>query len=119
MVFGAYTGVDPSSNTNQGASALTNLTNDSPSMGNFGSTNPWDLVDVNGFGYNDPLAGGTGMMDTGSSAWLLPFNIEPPNFGGIDDYGNTALDGMDFGDLSGAGVGSEAGGQFPEQNSNS
>lgn len=115
MVFGAYTGVDASTNANHGA-ALTNLGDGSPSMGNFGSTNPWDQLDVNGFGYNDPLAGGMGMMDTGSSAWLLPFNIEPPNFGGMNDFGNAALDGMDFGDLSGPGVGDEVGGQFSEQN---
>lgn len=69
---------------------------------------------MNGFGFNDPLGGGMGMMDTSSSAWLLPFNIEPPNYGGMEEFGNTALDGMDLNDLAG-GV-SDVGGQFAEQN---
>lgn len=119
MVFGAYTGNEPSNDPNLDTATLTNLNHDSPSLGNFGSTNPWDQLDLSGFGYNDPLAGGTGMMDTGSSAWLLPFNIEPPSFGGgLEEFGNTALDGMDFGDMSGTGGdmgGGEAGGQFPDQ----
>ncbi len=117
MVFGAYTGIDPSNDTNHGTPSLANLNNDSTSMETFGNTNPWEQLDLNGFGYNDPLAGGNGMMDTGSSAWLLPFNIEPPNYGGgLDEFGNTALDGMDFGDMpaAGAGMGSDSGSQFPD-----
>ncbi|KAK5025570.1 hypothetical protein LTR13_010409 [Exophiala sideris] len=122
MVFGAYTGIDPSNDSNQGASTLANLNHDSPSLGNFGSTNPWDQLDLNGFGYNDPLAGGTAMMDTGSSAWMLPFNVEPPSFGGgLEDFGNSALDGMDFSDMSGTGGlgGGDTGTQFPDQKSGS
>ncbi|KAK5443418.1 hypothetical protein LTS15_010763 [Exophiala xenobiotica] len=117
MVFGAYSGIDPSNDTTHGASSLANLNNDSTSMDAFGNANPWEQLDLNGFGYNDPLAGGNGMMDTGSSAWLLPFNIEPPNYGGgLDEYGNTALDGMDFSDMpaGGGGMGSDSGSQFPD-----
>lgn len=114
MVFGAYANVDPSSHNNPGVSAIDNLNSNSPSLGNFGSGNPWDQLDINGFGFNDPLAGGTGGMDAGSSAWFLPFNIEPPNYGGMEDFGNTALDGMDFGDLSGPTSG-DIGGQFTDQ----
>ncbi|KIX02001.1 uncharacterized protein Z518_07940 [Rhinocladiella mackenziei CBS 650.93] len=115
MVFDAYAGIDPSSNANN-VSGLNNLNNSSPSLGNFGGANPWDQLDINGLGFNDPLAGSSGMMDTGSSAWLLPFNIEPPNYGGMEDFGNTALDGMELGDLAGGHGGSDVGGQFSEQN---
>ncbi|EXJ81218.1 hypothetical protein A1O3_07508 [Capronia epimyces CBS 606.96] len=118
MVFGAYANVDPPSNNNLGASAMGNLDTShlSPSLGNFGAANPWDQLDVAGFGFSEPLAGGAGgMMDTSSSAWLLPFNIEPPDYGGMDDFGNTALDGMDFGDLGATG-GGDIRGQFANQN---
>ncbi|KAJ9641618.1 hypothetical protein H2204_002680 [Knufia peltigerae] len=122
MVFGAYSGVDPSSETaNQGTAGLGHLDDNSTSMDTYGgNANPWEQLDLNGFGYNDPLAGGTNMMDTGSSAWLLPFNIEPPNYGGgMEDFGNTALDGMDFGDMSvaGGGIGSDNGSQYPDHTS--
>ncbi len=120
MVFGAaYAGLDQSTsnNGNQNTSSGMNLDN-SPSLGNFGSTNPWDQLDLTTYGFNDPFAGGGTGMDTSSSAWLLPFNIEPPNFGGsgMEDFGNAALDGMDLSDL-GQGGGSDVGGPFGEQNS--
>jgi hypothetical protein len=119
IVFGAaYGGLDPTSNHGHQntSSGLNNLT--SPTTGNFGSTNPWDQLDMTTYGFSDPFAGGTGGMDTSSSAWLLPFNIEPPNFGttGMEDFGNTALDGMDLTDL-GQTAGSDVGGQFGDQNS--
>lgn len=116
MVFGAYASLDHSNNSNQGASTLNNLGENSPSLGNFNNTNPWDQLDMGAYGFNDPFAGGTGGMDTNSSAWLLPFNIEPPNYGGMEEYGNTALDGMDLSDLGGTVGGSDVGGQFGEQN---
>jgi hypothetical protein len=121
MVFGAYSGVDPSNthpNTHLGTSSFVN--DDATQMDNFGNTNPWEHVDVNSFGFDDSLAGGTGMVDTSSSAWLLPFNIDPPDYGGVEEMGNTALDGMDFHDFPGGGggaVGSDLGGQFPEPES--
>lgn len=120
MVFGAYSGVDLSSETtNHGTAGLGRLDDNSTSMDTYdGNANPWDQLELNGFGYNDPLAGGNNMMDTGSSAWLLPFNIEPPHYGGgMEDFGNTALDGMDFGDMSagGGGIGSDSGSQYPDQ----
>ncbi|KIY00163.1 uncharacterized protein Z520_03848 [Fonsecaea multimorphosa CBS 102226] len=125
MVFGAaYAGMDPtgtgggnSGNQNNASSGLNNL--NSPSVGNFASTNPWDQLDLTTYGFNDPFAGGgTSGMDTSSSAWLLPFNIEPPNFGGggLEEFGNSALDGMDLSDLGQGG--DDVGGQFGgEQNS--
>ncbi|OCT53126.1 putative C6 transcription factor [Cladophialophora carrionii] len=121
MVYGAaYGGLDPStSNNNGGQNASSGLNNlGSPPIGNFGSTNPWDQLDLTTYGLNDPFAGGHGTMDTSSSAWLLPFNIEPPSFGGsgMEEFGNTALDGMDLSDL-GQGGGSDVGGQFGDQNS--
>ena len=116
MVFGAaYAGLDQGpSTTLQNTSGLGNI--NSPSMGNFTSTNPWDQLDMTAYGFGDPFASGNG-MDTSSSAWLLPFNIEPPNFGGsgMDDSGNTALDGMDLSDLGQGG--GDVGGQFGENNS--
>jgi len=92
MVFGAYAGIDPSTNTTN-ASAL----NNPHSMQNF--SNPWDALDMNGYNFVDPM--GTA-MDTGTSAWLIPFNIEPPNYADIE-FGGTALDGMDLGDLTRTG----------------
>lgn len=115
MVFGAYAGLDPSNNSSHNASGPNNLNDNSPSLGNFATTNPWDQLDMSAFGFNDPFAGGTGAVDTSSSAWLLPFNIEPPNYGGLEEFGNTALDGMDLSDLGPAG-GSDVGGPFSEQN---
>ncbi|KIW16020.1 hypothetical protein PV08_06071 [Exophiala spinifera] len=121
MVFGAYSGVDPSSETtHQQSAGLDRLDDNSTTMDTYGgNANPWEQLDLNGYGYNDPLVGGNNMMDTGSSAWLLPFNIEPPNYGsgGMEDFGNTALDGMDFGDMTAAagGIGSDSGSQYPDQ----
>ncbi|KAK5046937.1 hypothetical protein LTR84_007291 [Exophiala bonariae] len=113
MVFGAYAGLDPSVASTHGTGALND---NSPSMGQFGASNPWEGLDMGGFGGYGDMHGG--MMDTGSSAWLLPFNIEPPSYGNLEDYGGSALDGMDLGDLAGptAGgtTGSEVGG-FGEQ----
>ena len=122
MVFGAaYADLNQSGSNNNGgnqntSSALANI--NSPAMGNFGSTNPWDQLDLTAYGFNDPFAGGSGGMDTSSSAWLIPFNIEPPNFGGagMEDFGSTALDGMDLSDL-GQGGGSDVGGHFGDRNS--
>jgi len=120
MVFGAaYSGLDQSSNHNTGnqnlSSGVHNLNSDA--LGNFTSTNPWDQLDVTTYGFSDPFGGGgTGGMDTSSSAWLLPFNIEPPNFGGsVEDFGNTALDGMDLSDLGQGG--SDVGGQYGDHKS--
>ncbi|KEF57932.1 uncharacterized protein A1O9_05854 [Exophiala aquamarina CBS 119918] len=115
MVFGAYAGLDPSNASTHGGTGA--LNEQSPSMGgHFGSSsNPWEGIDMGGFGgYGDMHSG---MMDTSSSAWLLPFNIEPPSYGNMEDYGGTALDGMDLGDLAGpaaGGAGSDVGG-FREQ----
>lgn len=104
MVFGAYAGLDPSNASTHGGGALNDH---SPSMGNFGTNNPWDGIDMTGFGGYGDMHGG--MMDTSSSAWLLPFNIEPPSYGNMEDYGGTALDGMDLGDLAGPAAGGAAG----------
>ena len=88
MVFGAYAGIDPSTiSSNQGGF-------------NPNTSNPWGDLDVSGYNFNDSL-GGNGMG--GGSAWFMPFNIEPPNFGMSDELGVGALDGMDFGDLSSMG----------------
>ncbi|KAG9774203.1 putative transcriptional regulatory protein [Exophiala dermatitidis] len=120
MVFGAYANIDPSTHTNTGTSAMDNVNPSSPSMGTFGGSNPWDQLDVHGFGMHDPLTGGAGgMMDTSSSAWMLPFNIEPPSYGGMEDFGNTALDGMDFGDMTGGDGGDGGGVQYADHQSGS
>jgi hypothetical protein len=137
MVFGAYAGIDPSS------TGLHDLS--SALGGGFGSGNPWDGLDINGFGsggggggsthanagegnghgngngFGDSMGMGTGIgsggMDMSSSAWLLPFNIEPPTYSGgggggmsgLDEYGGSALDGMDLKDFIGADTGTGAG----------
>lgn len=113
MVFGAYAGLDPSVASTHGTGALND---NSPSMGQFGASNPWEGLDMGGFGGYGDMHGG--MMDTGSSAWLLPFNIEPPSYGNMEDYGGSALDGMDLGDLAGPNAGGTAGSEvsgFGEQ----
>jgi hypothetical protein len=101
MVFGAaYSGFDP-----VGAQAVDQpSTSGMPiedSMGNFASTNPWEQLDMSTYGFSDAFMNGGG--DVVSSAWLLPFNIEPPSFRGsaVDDLGNSALDGMDLTDVPG------------------
>lgn len=113
MVFGAYAGLEPSNASTHGTGALNDQ---SPSMGQFGASNPWEGLDMGGFGAYGDMHGG--MMDTSSSAWLLPFNIEPPSYGSMEDYGGSGLDGMDLGDLAGPAAGGTAGsdvGGFGEQ----
>lgn len=96
MVFGAYAGLDPANASGQGLSLNAN----SP-MNNFPANNPWDAIDWTGFGGYGDMNGGS--VDMSSSAWLLPFNIEPPSYSEMGEYGGTALDGMDLSDLGGGG----------------
>lgn len=70
LVFGAYAGMDPSSLS-------------SHSM--LDATNSWDLQ-MNG--------GMNGFMTEPSSAWFMPFNMEPPDLGHEQDIFNTPGYGM-------------------------
>jgi hypothetical protein len=101
MVFGAaYSGFDPVGAQAVDQPSASGMPMDA-SMGNFPTTNAWEQLDMSTYGFSDAFMNGGG--DIGSSAWLLPFNIEPPSFGGsaVDDLGNSALDGMDLTDVPG------------------
>ena len=92
FVMGAYAGVDPSTTSAVGMGS-----------GNaFGQGNAWDALDTfAGYGTGEGFGMDNG-MGSGSSAWFMPFNMEPPNFAGMgDELGGGALDGMDFNDLGG------------------
>ncbi|ETN38082.1 uncharacterized protein HMPREF1541_07706 [Cyphellophora europaea CBS 101466] len=107
MVFGAYAGMDPSAITS--AANASGGTTTSP-----GSTYPgqWDQagMDVNGgFGGFDGMPGGF-QGNVGGTAWFMPFNMEPPNYGAMgDELGGGALDGMDFNFSPDVGMGSDPG----------
>jgi hypothetical protein len=67
MVFGAaYAGMDPSQNANAG-------------FGLGDSFNMWDGMEMNAFGIN-----GNGWLGQSSTAWMMPFNMEPPQIADID-----------------------------------
>ena len=92
LVFGAYAGMDGTVNNS-------NLTSGS------GGYSTWEGIDMNGAAF-DNLGGGMGGvvnsgMDTQepSSAWFMPFNMDPPQIGDAD----ATL-------FMGAGVGSGGGG---------
>lgn len=68
MVFGAaYAGMDPSQNANA-------------SFGLGDSFNMWDGIEMNAFGIN-----GNGWLSQSSTAWMMPFNMEPPQIADIDN----------------------------------
>ena len=126
MVFGAYAGIDPqtinsSANINNPAQGHSNQNfNPSQSNPNAGAEaqNPWDQIDMYAGSANDSFWANPNDNNFGMgthTAWMMPFNIEPPNFGGMgDDLGGGALDGMDFGDIGGVpgGEGDNSGGRI-------
>jgi Fungal specific transcription factor domain len=68
MVFGAaYAGMDPSQNANA-------------SFGLGDSFNMWDGIEMNAFGIN-----GNSWLSQSSTAWMMPFNMEPPQIVDIDN----------------------------------
>ncbi|RFU26937.1 hypothetical protein B7463_g9407, partial [Scytalidium lignicola] len=76
LVFGAYAGMDPSSLSSQNM---------------LDSTNAWDLQ----------MGGMTGFTTEPSSAWFMPFNMEPPEinqeadiFSNFGSMGGFPMDGM-------------------------
>ena len=105
LVFGAYAGIDSSSSNH---SNLNNLNN-----GGF-SQNFWEGVDLNGM---NPSTAANGFMNGGdgsgassneaSSAWFMPFNMDPP------EIGNENLGGL-FGE-AGMGMGFGGGSSFSNQ----
>lgn len=64
LVFGAYAGMDPSSLSSQNM---------------LDSTNAWDMQ----------MGGMSGFVTEPSSAWFMPFNMEPPDLGHEQDIFNT------------------------------
>lgn len=90
LVFGAYAGLDANSH---------------PSLNNFNSTGYWENLDLNGYGAGGPAAGAGGMTGTGdfneaSSAWFMPFNMQPP-VAEPDASGGGGFGGMDLGGMGG------------------
>ena len=74
MVFGAaYAGMDPSTNANTNANATFGLAD------NF---NMWDGVDMNGLGVG---MNGNSWLGQSSTAWMMPFNMEPPQIAEMDN----------------------------------
>lgn len=74
MVFGAaYAGMDPSVNTNTNTNATFGLTD------NF---NLWDGIDVNALGMG---INGNSWLGQSSTAWMMPFNTEPPQIADMDN----------------------------------
>jgi hypothetical protein len=130
MVFGAYAGIDPGTMSlpEDFGTAGTNWGNmNDPNALNFpfqpgdpnldgmdpstdpGKSEAWQDANM-GFGHNDgsamSMSGGYqgiggGSMGMGSTAFFMPFNMEPPNFGtsggAPGELGAGQLDGMDFG----------------------
>ncbi|MBE7181259.1 MAG: hypothetical protein INR71_08635, partial [Terriglobus roseus] len=120
MVFGAYAGMDPSQITNAASAAADAVM--SPHTALPGQWESAGMDQVNGGfgpggGFDGMSSGYQGAM--GGSAWFMPFNMDPPNFGPMgDELGGGALDGMDFnfspdvgpgppGSDAGAGAGGE------------
>ena len=112
MVFGAYAGIDP-----QTINSSANINNPAQGQQAFDSNlgaggaegqNAWDQIDMyTGWGdafSTNPNDHNFGMA-TQNTAWMMPFNIDPPNYGAMgDELGGGGLDGMDFGDLGGPNV---------------
>ncbi len=119
MVFGAYAGIDPqtvnSSATmnNHAQNQNFNPSTSDPNTGANDTQNPWDNLDMYAGWANDSFSANPNDNSFGMgthTAWMMPFNIEPPNFGIMgEDVGGGSLDGMDFGDMSVVPV-SETGG---------
>lgn len=63
LVFGAYAGMDPSSLSSQNM---------------LDSTNAWDMQ----------MGGMSGFVAEPTSAWFMPFNMEPPDLGHEQDVFN-------------------------------
>lgn len=101
MVFGAYAGIDPSVSANN-----MNFQNG----GTVGGSGMWDAAGAEAMnldgGTGDMWMGGMNGLDTGSSAWFMPFNMEPPVWLGQQGEGGWGVDGS-----GGSGRGSEGGGR--------
>ena len=134
MVFGAYAGIDSSNMDMSIPGGISSASPDfgaggawadmtDPNNVNFGfqqdnsmgigtddtsNTDPWQTSGM-GFGGNPQFGMNASAMSngmgTGSTAFFMPFNMEPPNFGtGTgSELGGGQLDGMDFGISPGAG----------------
>lgn len=123
MVFGAYAGIDPqtiNSSTSMNNHAQShgnqnfNTSQLNPNAGANDAQNPWDSLDMYAGWANDSFSANPDDNNFGMgthTAWMVPFNIEPPNFGVMgEDLGGAGLDGMDFGDISGVPVSEGDGG---------
>ncbi|KAL3423615.1 zinc finger transcription factor 1 [Phlyctema vagabunda] len=72
LVFGAYAGMDPSSLSSQNM---------------LDSTHAWDMQ----------IGGMNGFVNEPSSAWFMPFNMEPPEIGQEADIFNSMSGGVGYG----------------------
>ena len=121
LVFGAYAGTQPTaSHSTSTLDHLTNHNNNSTSTGlNPNPTNDSNINNAGPNGSNDPLwdssmdfsqalnaSGGYG--DLATSAWFMPFNLNPPDIGNEGEFGGLGAYGVDLGivdDGSGGQVG--------------
>ena len=104
MVFGAYAGIDPSVSANMSSLSFHQHHNNGHTNGGGGAMwdTPMHIDEAEGmdYGMNGGAGAMNGLLDLDSSAWFMPFNMEPP---GLQDW---AFDG------GGGGTGSEAGGEW-------
>jgi hypothetical protein len=87
LVFGAYAGMDGSLNTNHNNSMHSGGGGDGGS-----SYSTWEGIDMSNVSFGNLSGGVTGMGGGGggmetqepSSAWFMPFNMDPPQIGDVD-----------------------------------
>lgn len=93
MVLSSYAGIDPHSHVQN------NTSSQSASNAIMNTGNNFDM-DMNTFGAN----GNNGFWGDPSSAWFMPFNMEPPSIGDDNNLFNSGLDWQNsfgaFGDMN-------------------
>ena len=90
LVYGAYAGNDPTGASS--ASALNALTQSHHDPGGHGLSDPnsqlWDNpLDLSPQQQQQLLSSGGYMGDLQTSAWFMPFNLNPPEIGEGEDFG--------------------------------
>ncbi len=93
LVYGAYAGHDPTGSTSASAlSAMTNCQQDPSSALSEPSSQMWDnTLDLSVQEQQQMMASGGYMGDLQTSAWFMPFNLNPPEMGGEDDESSRGL----------------------------
>ena len=87
LVYGAYAGHDPTGSTSASAlSAMTNGQQDPSSALSEPSGQMWENpLDLSAHEQQQMMASGNYMGDMQTSAWFMPFNLNPPEIGDGDE----------------------------------